>query len=91
MDRPSRTDFYLMRVAFEAFFSQRKYPIKIDLEPFRLKFSSREPSTDAKGLSEHLDRDQATAIFKSQFDAALGLTEFGVEESGPGDIPSDAD
>jgi hypothetical protein len=81
MDRPSRTDFYLMRVAFEAFYSQRKYPNEIDLEPFRLKFSSKEPTADAKKSPGWLDKDTATVMFKAQFTAALGLTEFDVQES----------
>lgn len=78
MDRPSRTDFYLMRVAFEAFFSQRKYPDKIDLEPFRLSFGSKEPDTSAKKSVSRMDKKTASDEFKARFTKALGLTEFSV-------------
>lgn len=81
MDRPSRTDFYLMRVGFESFYSQREYPKTIDLEPFRLKFSSKEPGVGAKEISKHLSKAQASAIFKSRFAMALGLDDFGVSKS----------
>ncbi len=91
MDRPSRTDFYLMRVAFEAFYSQRKYPNKIDLEPFRLSFSSKEPGTPGDKLSKHLNKSTASAIFKAQFTAALGLTEFDVQETDPESPDSEPD
>ncbi len=81
MDHPSRSDFYQMRTAFEAFYSQRKYPDKIDLEPFRLAFSSKSPDTPATNSKNGMDRDTATAIFKARFTTALGLTEFEVEET----------
>lgn len=87
MDRPSRSDFYQMRTAFEAFYSQRKYPSTIDLEPFRLKFSSKEAA--AQKSTAGMDKETASAIFKAQFTAALGLTEFEVEESNPESTSSD--
>jgi len=91
MDRPSRTDFYLMRIAFEAFFSQRKYPDKIDLEPFRLKFSSKESGVPANKSTSGMDKDTATAMFKARFTTALGLTEFEVEETDSENPSSESD
>lgn len=91
MDRPSRSDFYQMRSAFEAFYSQRKYPDKIDLEPFRLKFSSKESGKSSYTSKKNMDKGTATALFKHQFTAALGLTEFDVQETVPENPSSDSD
>jgi hypothetical protein len=85
MDRPSRTDFYLMRVAFEAFYSQRKYPNNIDLEPFRLKFTSPPPDAPSQGSTKGMTRDEASTAFKALFTTTLGLEEADVQENPAGD------
>jgi len=68
-ERPSRSDFYLMQIACEAAYSNRKRPSKVKLDAFRIEFRGGKKKLDlpvVPGGPRPVTRDDIARIHKER-------------------------
>lgn len=71
MNRPSRSDFYTMRLTHQVALVNRNKSFKFESEKYRLKFESQLKRTKPGFNDSVLDVEQATIKSKSRWAAAL--------------------